>query len=92
MILGGVGCLVCGLWLWLVFWLVSFGGVLLRGFRRCGLFGLWFVALVGVLVGLVWWGFCCVILGGVGCLTGWPYESASPNEVRKTGAFLSSLF
>ena len=26
-VLGGVGCLVCGLWLWLVFWLVWFGGV-----------------------------------------------------------------
>ena len=70
MVLGGVGCLFCGLWLWLVFWLVWFGGVLLCGFGWCGLFGLWFSALVGVLVGLAWRGFCYVILGGVGCLIG----------------------
>ena len=54
MVLGCMGCLVCELCLWLVFWLVWFGGVLLCGFEWCELFGLWFVALVGVLVGLVW--------------------------------------
>ena len=32
-----------------------FHDVLLCGFGRCGLFGLWFVALVVVLVSLVWW-------------------------------------
>ena len=45
-------------------------GFLLCDFGWRGLFGLWVVALVGVLVGLVWWSSCVVILGGVGCLAG----------------------
>ena len=53
-VLGYVGCLVCELCLWLVFWLVWFGGVLLCGFGWCELFGLWFVALIDFLVGLIW--------------------------------------
>ena len=70
------------------FKMVWFSCVLLCGFGWCGLFGLWFVALVGVLVGLVWWVFVEMILDGVGCLTGWPYENASLHEARKTWFFM----
>ena len=33
-----VSCLVCGLWLWLIFWLVGFGRVLLCDLRWCEMF------------------------------------------------------